>query len=134
MTPLAADFRRAVIERAVQRRRYLHANPQIAYEETNASALVQETLAGLGLSYTVIETQNPKTGEMARTGVIVDIQGQPCPDGRMMLIRGDMDALPMTFEKSGLPHASTNEGVMHACGHDGHTAMLLATAEVLAAG
>lgn len=118
---LSADVD-AAVGRAVERRHYLHKNPQMAYEETVASGLVQETLRGLGLDYKVI----------AGTGVVVDIKGQPSPDNRIMAFRGDMDALPVT-EATGLPYASENKGFMHACGHDGHTVMLLAAVEMLAA-
>lgn len=121
-----------VVAEAGRRRLYLHANPQPAYEETVASDLVQKALGDLGLSFQVIETLNPKTGQAVRTGLVVDIEGLPSPEGRKMGFRGDMDALPNTYEKTGLAHASKNEGVMHGCGHDGHTVMLLAAAEMLA--
>jgi hippurate hydrolase len=123
----------AVVSAAAERRLYLHANPQVAYKETVASGLVQKALSELGLEFRVIETVNPQDGSIARTGLVVDIEGLPCPDGRKMGFRGDMDALPNTYEKTGLPHASQNEGVMHGCGHDGHTVMLLAAAEMLVA-
>lgn len=122
----------AVVKVAGERRLYLHANPQPAYQETIASGLVQKALSELGLEFRVIETVDPKDGSIARTGLIVDIEGLQSSDGRKMAFRGDMDALPNTFEKTGLPYASQNEGVMHGCGHDGHTVMLLAAAEMLA--
>ncbi|MCD8493848.1 MAG: M20/M25/M40 family metallo-hydrolase [Alphaproteobacteria bacterium] len=121
-----------VVSEASKRRIYLHANPQPAYEETIASGLVQKALSDLGLEFRVIETVNPKTGQAVRTGLVVDIEGLPSPEERKIGFRGDMDALPNTYEKTGLPHASQNEGVMHGCGHDGHTVMLLAAAEMLA--
>lgn len=128
---ISAPFQDVVAE-AGKRRLYLHAHPQPAYEETEASNLVQKALSAIGLEFRVIETMNPKTGKVARTGLVVDIEGLPCPEGRKIAFRGDMDALPNTYEKTGLPHASQNEGVMHGCGHDGHTVMLLAAAEMLA--
>lgn len=112
----------AAVERATERRHHLHRHPQMAYEETVASGLVQDTLKNLGLEYKVI----------AGTGVVVDIEGLLSPDKWMMGFRGDMDALPVT-EATGLPYASETPGYMHACGHDGHTVMLLAAVEMLAA-
>lgn len=98
----------------------IHQNPEVAFEETKTAALVAETLERAG--YTV-------TSGVGKTGVVGVLQNG---EGSTVLVRGDMDALPVT-EASGLPYASATPGVMHACGHDVHVAALLGTAEVLAA-
>jgi len=101
-------------------RRRLHSQPELAYEEKNTSALVAELLTGWG--YEVA------TG-IGGTGVVGTLRHGP--GGRSIGIRADMDALPIT-EATGLAYQSTVPGVMHACGHDGHTAILLAAARTLA--
>ncbi len=99
-------------------RRILHAWPELAYEEERTAALVARELRRLGFE--------PKTG-VARTGVVAEIgQGRP-----VVALRADMDALPLQ-EETGLPFSSKIPGVMHACGHDGHVAMLLGAAALLA--
>jgi len=107
-------------------RRHLHANPELAFEEHDTSRFVVERLREIGVD-------DIKQG-MAGTGVVALIHGADGPGaGREDRIprRADMDALPMD-EKTGLDHASTRQGAMHACGHDGHTAILLGTAKYLA--
>ncbi len=101
-------------------RRQLHAHPEIAFEETLTSAFVTEKLKSFGLEV--------HTG-LARTGVVgVLRQG----DGKEAIgLRADLDALHI-HEKSGVAHASTVAGKMHACGHDGHTTMLLGAANAMA--
>jgi len=112
MTIDAAEF--------VALRHQLHAEPELAYHEFKTSALVAELLEGWG--YEVA------TG-IGGTGVVATLrQG---PGGRTIGIRADMDALPIT-EAPGLPYASRTPGVMHACGHDGHTSILLAAAREIA--
>ncbi len=103
---------------ALQQR--IHTHPELAFEETATAALAAETLRAAG--YTV-------TTGVGRTGVVGVLRNG---DGPTVLVRGDMDALPVT-EASGLPYASATPGVMHACGHDVHVAALLGTARVLAA-
>ncbi len=98
-------------------RRTIHAWPELAYEERHTASLIVKELKALGL--------NPQTG-VAQTGVVVDI-GQGLP---IVALRADMDALPLQ-EETGLPFASKRPGVMHACGHDGHVAMLLGAAALL---
>jgi amidohydrolase len=101
-------------------RRDLHAHPELSNREERTGRLVAEKLRALGL-----EVRYP----VARTGVVGVLRGgRP---GRVVALRADMDALPIT-EKNDVPYRSTTEGVMHACGHDAHTAMLLGAAEVLA--
>lgn len=103
-------------------RRDLHAHPELALQEVRTSGVVQQRLREFGVDEIV-------TG-MARTGVVGVIRG--AGDGnRAIGLRADMDALPIE-EATGLPYASRHEGVMHACGHDGHTTMLLGAAKYLA--
>jgi amidohydrolase len=100
-------------------RRDLHAHPELSNREERTGRLVAERLRSLGL-----EVRHP----VARTGVVAVLRGgRP---GRVVALRADMDALPIQ-EKSEKPYKSENAGVMHACGHDTHTAMLLGVAEVL---
>ena len=102
-------------------RRDLHAHPEIGFEERRTAAFVAAKLREFGVDE-VIEG-------IGRTGVVGLIRGRA--PGPAIGLRADMDALPMT-ERTGLPHASTAPGRMHACGHDGHTAMLLGAAKLLA--
>jgi amidohydrolase len=100
-------------------RRYLHQHPEIAFEEENTARFVAEKLRALGLEVT--------TG-IAKTGVLGLLRGgQP---GKTVLLRADMDALPLE-ELNDVPYRSRTPGVMHACGHDAHTAMLLGVARLL---
>ncbi|SDE63996.1 M20 aminoacylase family protein [Rhodospira trueperi] len=102
-------------------RRDFHAHPEIAYEEVRTSRIVAEALTGWGLEV--------ETG-LAKTGVVGTVRGSR-PGSRAIALRADMDALPMTEENT-FEHRSRHEGRMHGCGHDGHTAMLLGAAKVLA--
>lgn len=101
-------------------RRDLHAHPELAFEETRTSQRVADQLADWG-----IEVHRG----LARTGVVGVIPGQRS-SGRAVGLRADMDCLPM-HETAARPHKSRNEGRMHACGHDGHTTMLLGAARYL---
>ncbi|MFP6743339.1 MAG: amidohydrolase [Alphaproteobacteria bacterium] len=109
----------SIVDRMIELRRAIHQNPELSHDENATSALVRQELEAAGIGPIV---------EVAGTGLIVDIPGSG--DGPTLAIRADLDALPMT-EQTGLPFASTNDGVMHACGHDSHTAMVLATALTL---
>ena len=101
-------------------RRDLHQHPELSFQEHRTSAIVAERLASWGYEVT--------TG-IAGTGLVGTLRkGQGT---KTLGIRADMDALPIT-EATGLPYASQNAGVMHACGHDGHTTVLLAAARFLA--
>lgn len=113
----AADLK----DEATVWRRELHQNPQTKYEEEFASALVARKLTEWGIPF--------KKG-IARTGIVATITGQRNDSGKGIGLRADMDALDI-LEKSGQPHASKIPGKMHACGHDGHTATLLAVAKYL---
>ena len=99
----------------------LHAHPELGFEEVRTSGIVAETLRGFGVD-------ELHTG-LGGTGVVAVIHGNT-PGNRRIGLRADMDALPI-HETSGLPYASTTPGVMHACGHDGHTTMLLGAAKYL---
>lgn len=103
-------------------RRDFHANPEILYEVERTAGIVAQKLTEFGADEVV-------TG-IGRTGVVGLIKGRDTGSGRVIGLRADMDALPIT-ETTGLPHASTVPGKMHACGHDGHTAMLLGAAKYL---
>lgn len=104
----------------VEIRRDLHAHPEIGLQEVRTSAKVAQHLKELGLGV--------RTG-IGTTGVIGLLEGGS--SGGAIAIRADMDALPIT-EETGLPFASKSQGVMHACGHDGHVAMALGAARLLA--
>jgi hippurate hydrolase len=104
-------------------RREIHANPELLYDLPKTTALVEAKLREFGVDEIV-------TG-IGRSGIVALIKGKTDTSGRTVGLRADMDALPMT-EVTGLPHASTTPGKMHACGHDGHTAMLLGAAKYLA--
>ncbi|WP_428926926.1 M20 aminoacylase family protein [Marinibacterium sp. SX1] len=103
--------------------RDLHAHPELGFEEVRTSAVVAETLKAYGVD-------EIHTG-LGKTGVVALIHGREKGNRRIGL-RADMDALPID-EITGLDYASTTPGVMHACGHDGHTTMLLGAAKYLAA-
>ena len=105
-------------------RRDLHTHPELALHETRTSAVVAEKLRAFGVD-------EVHTG-IATTGVVGVIHGsEPGPPGAGIGLRADMDALPI-HEETGLPYASQTPGAMHACGHDGHTSMLLGAARYLA--
>lgn len=117
----------AIESKLIDWRRDIHQHPELGEQETRTAKLVADHLQSLGLEV--------KTG-IARTGVVGILKG--AKPGRTVALRADMDALPVK-EPAGLPFASQAKGnyhgaevnVMHACGHDAHTAMLMATAEVL---
>ena len=102
--------------------RDLHANPEIGFEEVRTSGVVADKLREYGFD----EVHE----NVAKTGVVGLLKGKG-PGNRRVGLRADMDALPIT-ETSGVDYASTKEGRMHACGHDGHTTMLLGAAKYLA--
>ena len=104
-------------------RRDLHRHPEILYEVHRTAASVAEKLRAFGVDEVA-------TG-IGRTGVVGVIRGRKSASGRVIGLRADMDALPLR-ETTGKPWASTVDGRMHACGHDGHTAMLLGAARYLA--
>ena len=113
----------ALAEEAKGWRRTIHQHPELLFDLPKTSALVTEKLREFGCDEVV-------TG-LATSGVVAVINGSRGA-GKTIALRCDMDALPMS-EQTNLPYASKVENMMHACGHDGHTAMLLATAKHLAA-
>jgi amidohydrolase len=103
-------------------RRDLHENPELQYDVHRTAGIVAEKLRAFGVDE-VVEG-------IGKTGVVGVIRGRDTGSGMVVGLRADMDALPI-IEATGLPHASKVEGKMHACGHDGHTAMLLGAAKYL---
>ncbi|HTO31519.1 MAG TPA: amidohydrolase [Pararhizobium sp.] len=115
------EFLAPQIGRFVELRRRLHGVPELSQEEVETSRIVAGELRAMGLSV---------TENIGGHGVVAEIVGRS--DGPAVALRADMDALPIT-ETTDLPYASRHAGRMHACGHDGHTATLLAAASYLAA-
>ncbi len=109
-------------DRVVEARRYFHQHPELSWKEEQTRATILERLEALGLD---------DVAPVAKTGATALLRGNR--PGPAVLWRADIDALPIP-EQSGLPFASQVEGVMHACGHDGHIAIALGIAEVLATG
>ena len=103
----------------IQTRRHLHAHPELSYQEFETCKYVQAKLTEIGIPFTVIAT----------TGVLGVIEGKN-PNKRVIALRADMDALPI-LEENNIDYKSTKEGVMHACGHDVHTTILLGAAKIL---
>jgi amidohydrolase len=103
----------------IEIRRHLHAHPELSYKEFQTSAFVQEKLKGLGIPFEI----------KATTGVVGLIKGKN-PDKRIIALRADMDALPIREENT-VAYKSQNEGIMHACGHDAHTSILLGASKIL---
>ena len=102
----------------IEKRRYFHMNPEPSFNEYDTSKVVQEELTKIGIPFEIF----------AKTGIIATIKGQN--PGKTVLLRADMDALEVC-EKNNVSYRSQKEGLMHACGHDGHSAMLLGAAHVL---
>ena len=112
-------FNKIPVQEMIEWRRHIHENPELSFEEFKTSAFVEEKLRSFGN----IEIEKP-----VGTSVLGIIKG--AKEGKTILLRADMDALPMQ-EEGDLPFRSKVEKVAHTCGHDTHTAMLLATAKVL---
>jgi len=104
-------------------RRHLHAHPELDFDVHETAAFVAEKLRAFGV--------DEITTGIGKTGVVAVIQGRTDTKGRVIGLRADMDALPIN-EATGLDYASTVPGKMHACGHDGHTSILLGAAQYLA--
>ena len=103
----------------IDMRRHFHMNPEPSMQEFETSKRVQEELDKMGVEYVVCGNG---------IGVLATIKG--AKPGKTILLRADMDALTVN-EEGDLPFKSTKEGVMHACGHDAHTALLLGAAQIL---
>jgi len=108
-----------IYDDVVANRRYLHSHPELSFHETETSTFIAGKLDALGLKYE----------RMADNGLVALIKGEK-PSDRVIALRADMDALPIT-EANDVPYKSQNTGVMHACGHDAHTSSLLGTAKIL---
>ncbi len=111
---------KALLPDMIAWRRHLHQIPELGNELPKTTAYVKEQLDLLGIPY---------TNYMDGNAMVAIIEGKPGPNAKTLGLRADMDALPLP-EATGLPFAATN-GLMHACGHDGHTAMLLGTGKLL---
>lgn len=115
---LSRDLHKKVIEH----RRYFHSHPELSMEEFETSKTIASILEDLGY-------ENVRIGTAGKpTGVVADLNSDK--PGKCIALRADMDALPIQ-EETGLPYASENDGVMHACGHDSHIAILLGVAELI---
>lgn len=107
-------------EQTVNWRRDFHRHPELGYQEVRTAGIIADHLRKLGMEV---------TEHVAKTGVVGILRGEK--PGPVVAVRADMDALPIQ-EKTGFSYASENPGIMHACGHDAHVAMLMATAQILA--
>lgn len=103
----------------IEVRHYLHANPELSYQEFETSKFIQQKLSSFNITFKV----------MAQTGVVAIIEGKNSTK-RIIALRADMDALPIQ-EENDIAYKSTKDGVMHACGHDVHTTCLLGAAKIL---
>ncbi|MCL3778797.1 amidohydrolase [Prolixibacteraceae bacterium JC049] len=110
----------AIFQEVVDIRRHIHANPELSFEEHETSAFIQNKLTEYGIPF--------KAG-FVKTGILARIDGK-LPGGKVIALRADMDALPI-LEANNTSYCSKNNGVMHACGHDVHSANLLGVAKVL---
>ena len=120
MKQLIQQKTQAIRDEVIAIRRHLHAHPELSFSEFETSAFVQKKLAEWGI---------PFQKDIVKTGVIGFIESGVNKDSCIAL-RADMDALPI-LEMNDVPYKSKNEGVMHACGHDVHTSILLGTAKIL---
>jgi amidohydrolase len=107
-------------EELIVLRRDFHMHPELGYQEFETSRKVKEYLESLGLEVSTV----------AKTGVVGLLRGGDQSSGKTVLLRSDMDALPVK-EATSLPYQSKKIGVMHACGHDGHMAIQLIAAKIL---
>ena len=114
------NLAKEVAPQVQQWRHHIHAHPELSFQETETAAFVASRLTEMGIPF--------QTG-VAGTGVIGIIEGKN-PGSRVLALRADMDALPIT-EANDVPYKSTRPGIMHACGHDVHTASLLGAARIL---
>ncbi len=108
--------------RLIEIRRHIHAHPELSGQEYQTAAYVSGVLSSYGFQVQEM---------VGKTGVVAELRGQASPQGNVLAIRTDMDALPIV-ERADLPFVSKSPGIMHACGHDAHTTIGLGTAMVLA--
>lgn len=109
---------RKYLNEVIEIRRHIHAHPELSFHEFNTALYIEARLTKLGIPFT----------RMADTGLVALLQGGKA--GKTIALRADIDALPIE-EKNEVPYKSVNSGVMHACGHDAHTALLLGAAMLL---
>ena len=109
----------AIKNNIINTRRDFHKHPELSFQEKRTSKIVADKLESFGIDV---------KRNIGKTGVVGTLQGNK--KGKIIALRADMDALPIQ-ETGNLPYKSINDGIMHACGHDAHTAMLLGSAEVL---
>lgn len=107
-------------QRVLEIRRHIHANPELSFEEYNTSDYIASVLDSLGIEY---------TRGVVKTGIVALIKGRN-PEKQTLMLRADMDALPIV-EENKTDYVSKKQGVMHACGHDVHSASLLGAASIL---
>lgn len=110
----------AYLQEVTDIRRHLHRHPELSFQEFKTATFIAAKLDDYGIAY---------QEKVAKTGIVALIKGKN-PDSRVVALRADMDALPLS-EKNDVPYCSENEGVMHACGHDAHMACLLGAARIL---
>lgn len=122
MLPTIQEITEKLSPRLIEIRRHIHAHPELSGQEYKTAAYISGVLSSCG--YQVQEM-------VGKTGVVAELAGKESPNNNVLAIRTDMDALPIV-EKADLPFASKSPGIMHACGHDVHTAVGLGTAMVLA--
>ncbi len=120
---LRQPLEKELYEKIVRFRRDLHQHPELSWHEGRTAGKIAAALDDLGISY---------EAGIAGNGIVATLPGRDASRGAIAL-RADIDALPI-HEETGLPFASRNDGVMHACGHDGHTSILLGAASLLVAG
>ncbi len=115
------ELSKRYLDQVIQVRRHLHENPELSFEEYQTSNFIKAELDKLEIQY---------EGDWVKTGIYGEIKGGKSHSESRVALRADIDALPIQ-EQTGQPYASKNEGVMHACGHDMHTASLLGTLRIL---
>ncbi|MBL7766020.1 MAG: amidohydrolase [Chitinophagaceae bacterium] len=117
----------ASLEEIISFRHHIHSHPELSFQEIQTSAFVSDKLTSWGISHT--KGLGALEAGQAGTGIVAIIQGKN-PESRVVALRSDLDALPIT-EINPAGYCSQNKGVMHACGHDVHTSCLLGAAKIL---
>ncbi|WP_245463742.1 M20/M25/M40 family metallo-hydrolase [Mesorhizobium sp. M7A.T.Ca.US.000.02.2.1] len=110
---VTTDIDAGILDRMIEVRRHLHRNPELSNQEAGTQRYLRQMLVDQGIA---------DIRDVVGFGLAVDIVGTGKPSNRKVAIRADIDALPIE-EESGVDYASTNPGVMHACGHDAHASM-----------
>ena len=114
----ALEMAQEINDWSVEQRRYFHSHPELSYKEYNTTEKIKAELESMGI----------RTKSITETGIVGILEGSQ--KGKVLGMRADIDALPVK-EATGLPFASENEGIMHACGHDFHITSLLGAAKIL---